>query len=269
MVLEWNLQWFAIEGESDDDPNIEDEDTVEEDDVEEDQETEEEAEEAEDPKPAAEPEKKFTQEDLDRLIDQRLARERARQEEEQRRLLERQKEETQKKQLFEERYTDRFQQLLDVGYPEDAAKKTAERDVRREIEQEIKLSQLEQQIAMSEKMALYSQQKADVLSRVPLAAKYVQEIDAVSKNGAEVDFETAAYFVLGQKAAQGELINDIKTATEQRTLRDVTKRGRKTVEGNSQPGKTEGSLTPAERELARNLGISPKAWLAQKNKRKK
>ena len=102
-----------------------------------------------------------------------------------------------------------------------------------------------------------------------MVAKYIKEIDTFAQNGmAGVDFMVAAKYVLGEKIASGELLDTVTSAVEQKTLKNIGKRQKLAVEKDSQPGaSTTPRLTPEQRRICRNLGISEKLYLANLKKK--
>jgi hypothetical protein len=106
------------------------------------------------------------------------------------------------------------------------------------------------------------------MGKNPLIAKYINEIDQFSQNGKTgVTFEVAANYILGSKVASGELINSIKTTTEQKTLKNVGQRSKIAVEKGGST-KADPALSKQEMRLAAALGVSPKAWAANKKGKK-
>jgi hypothetical protein len=107
------------------------------------------------------------------------------------------------------------------------------------------------------------------VSKNPLVAKYIKEIDAFAQNGmAGVDFMVAAKYVLGEKIASGELLDTVTSAVEQKTLKNVGKRQKIGVEKDSQPGaSTKPKLTAEQKRICRNLGISEKLYLSNLKKK--
>jgi hypothetical protein len=212
----------------------------------------------------------LTQEQLDEIIEKRLARDRRVREEQETARVEQKRQEEQLRQQLSVRFNAKVKQLTDMGFDEESAKAAAEEDVQNHL----RILRLEKELDDSKKrdanvsfMVKYNQEKNDLLSKNPLAAKYVKEIDAFSQNGTLVDFETAMNYVLGKKVSEGVLLKDIKAATEQKTLANINKRQKAKVEGGSQPGESKQvDLSPQERRLAKNLGLTPKEWAESKQK---
>jgi hypothetical protein len=224
-----------------------------------------------------------TQEDLDELIEGRLARQSKQFEKEIERIRADQQQLTQtelNKQQFAEwdKYTQQmfnqsYQSLTNAGYDDALAKAFAHESVKNEItrlqlqqEQEARRKQEERVSGM----IMYSQQKSSYISKNPLVAKYVEEIDEIAQNGEKVDFETAANYVLGKKVISGEIQDIVKAVTEQKTLKNIDSRKRIAVESAGLPGKDDSvSLTREQRKMARALGISEKEYSSHMPKRKK
>lgn len=216
----------------------------------------------------------MTQDELDRIIEQRLARDRRTRAEEEAARAEQKSREEQFNRQIQAKYDAKVKRYTDLGLDEEAAKAAAYEDV----EKDVRLAQLENKLVDREKqdakitgMIQYNQQKNEILAKIPLAAKYIKEIDAFAQNGAACGFEAAAKYIIGEKVASGELLNDIKTATEQKTLANIGKRAKAKVEGGSLPGDTskQVTLTPQERKLCRNLGLTEKEWIESKQKTSK
>ncbi|GEM_PF-2054703 len=278
----------GLDGSSDDDPNAPDDDgddeslesllgiDGEDESDEDDLEDEPDDEGGEKPGEKGEPEEKkdepgpkavvMTQEELDRIIADRLTRDRRVREEQDAQKNEQQRREAEFKQQIDARYNAKVKQLTDLGYDEDSAKAAALDDVQNHI----RIIRLENELVESKKqsgkvaaMTRYNADKNEVLSKNPIAAKYVKEIDNFSQSGTVVDFETAMNYVLGQKLASGELMKEIKATTEQKTLANINKRQKTRVEGASQSGKATGTqveLSRTEKLLAKNLGLTEKEY---------
>jgi len=259
---------LAPDNDEEDEP--EEEETPEEDTAKPDQEKKADPAEEEDAKPKV----TLTQEELDRIITERLARDRRVRAEEEAARAEQKSREDQYHRQVQARYDAKVKRFTDLGFDEEVAKAAAYE----EVEKEVRLAQLESELAERKKqdakitgMIQYNQQKNEVLAKIPLAAKYIKEIDAFAQSGAVLDFETAASYVIGQKVASGELLNDIRTAAEQKTLANIGKRAKTKVEGGSLPGDTsrQVTLSPQERKLCRNLGLTEKEWIESKQKTSK
>lgn len=217
--------------------------------------------------------KTFTQEELDTIIEKRLARERNKQETQQRQQQEEQRQQDEDTQHLQGVYQQEYDQWISLGYEEEAAKTRANREVQREqrlLKAERAVENQSRQSQVNTKIFQYSQDKSVQLAKNPLAAKYVAEIDSFSQNGAAVDFETAMKYILGEKVANGEILNDVKAATEQRTLKNVNQRQKTKVLNGSTSGDTSSrsSLSREEKLAASLLGVSPKEYAAQKSKKR-
>src|SRR5690606_8371083 len=135
------------------------------------------------------------------------------------------------------------------------------------LEKEERLAKIEQELAEERrrrefitKTIAYNQAKAKYANN-PLIKKYEKEIDAFSGNGMIADFEVAMNYILGQKVIDGEILNDIKAAVEQKTLANVAKRSKVAPEKGGQGGVSlASSLTKQEKLIAAALGISPKEY---------
>lgn len=275
--LRMNLQMFAEELAEDDDPNVEDdnledeeEDEGEEDDLsaiyEDEEDMEEEPEEEDNAgevtPPGEQQPKLFTQEEVNDIIGK--ARIKGRE---------------------IETVAEELKNLTGMDLPQIAKyvrdnqvaqlaeeKGLTEEEAREFIDNKQKVSQLESQMRMFEeqqKSFSYSQQKQGFLND-PVVKKYEKEIDQFSQNGTILDFETAMNYVLGQKLRSGELRDTIKSGAEKRAMANMQKRSKVAPETSRVSGKADTSgMTKEEKQLAANLGVSPKEWQAYKKKNKK
>ena len=231
------------------------------------EEVEEETKEEEEEPPKSET-KLFTQEDIDRIIGERLARERRIQEERAMQEAEARKQEQEMNRWWETRQQEQIKRWTDLGYEEEVAVNLAREDVAREYrlwQAEERLRQYEVQQQQGSKTTQYMTDRNEYIAKNPLAAKYIQEIDDFAQNGAVLDFQTAMRFVLGDKLIAGDLLDSIKTTTEQKTLANVSKRSKMSVEkGGSAATAGAGSLNKSELAMAKRLGISPKEYAKNK-----
>lgn len=212
--------------------------------------------------------KTFTQDDLNQILGERLFREKQKAEAEKAALLEQQRQEAELKARAENRYGQLIKRYMDTfAYDEDTAKDLAAEELRKEL----LLEKLTQEVESQKKTSAYSQHKAEVIAKNPIAGKYIKEIDAFSQNGKILDFETAMYYVLGQKMASSGLINDIRATEQQKTLAAISSKRRAAVETDSMPGDASRqiSLSKDEKRLAKNLGISPSDWAKHQKKSKR
>lgn len=231
------------------------------------EEVEEETEEEEEEPPKSE-NKLFTQEDIDRIIGERLARERRIQEERAMQEAEAKKQEQEMNRWWGNRQQEQIKRWTDLGYEEEVAVNLAREDVAREYrlwQAEERLRQYEVQQQQGSKTTQYMTDRNEYIAKNPLAAKYIQEIDDFAQNGSVLDFQTAMKFVLGDKLIAGDLLDSIKTTTEQKTLANVSKRSKMSVEkGGSAATAGAGSLNKSELAMAKRLGISPKEYAKNK-----
>ena len=231
------------------------------------EEVEEETKEEEEEPPKSET-KLFTQEDIDRIIGERLARERRIQEERAIQEADARKQEQEMNRWWGNRQQEQIKRWTDLGYEEEVAVNLAREDVAREYrlwQAEERLRQYEVQQQQGSKTTQYMTDRNEYIAKNPLAAKYIQEIDDFAQNGLVLDFQTAMKFVLGDKLIAGDLLDSIKTTTEQKTLANVSKRSKMSVEkGGSAATAGAGSLNKSEIAMAKRLGISPKDYAKNK-----
>lgn len=231
------------------------------------EEVEEETKEEEEEPPKSET-KLFTQEDIDRIIGERLARERRIQEERAIQEADARKQEQEMNRWWGNRQQEQIKRWTDLGYEEEVAVNLAREDVAKEYrlwQAEERLRQYEVQQQQRSKTTQYMTDRNEYIAKNPLAAKYIQEIDDFAQNGSVLDFQTAMKFVLGDKLIAGDLLDSIKTTTEQKTLANVSKRSKMSVEkGGSAATAGAGSLNKSELAMAKRLGISPKEYAKNK-----
>lgn len=231
------------------------------------EEVEEETKEEEEEPPKSET-KLFTQEDIDRIIGERLARERRIQEERAIQEADARKQEQEMNRWWGNRQQEQIKRWTDLGYEEEVAVNLAREDVAREYrlwQAEERLRQYEVQQQQGSKTTQYMTDRNEYIAKNPLAAKYIQEIDDFAQNGLVLDFQTAMKFVLGDKLIAGDLLDSIKTTTEQKTLANVSKRSKMSVEkGGSAATAGAGNLNKSELAMAKRLGISPKDYAKNK-----
>ncbi|MGI5927741.1 MAG: hypothetical protein ACOX8A_11290 [Thermacetogeniaceae bacterium] len=284
-IIRMDLQLFADdrlfgEGAEEDDPTVEDEVPEAEEEVEDDdtdlaallEETEEEIEEEteeETEEEEAKPDGKFyTQAEIDALISSRLKKEQEKYSSLESTL-------SAVKQLekaagmaipdiLEQVKGNRVQAYVDEGMDEELARK--------QVEQELHFDELQERVRRSEdyiqnmnRTVQYERQKNAVINKNPLYKKLEAEIDAFSGYGQILGFEDAAKYIIGEKIANGELLEDIRKGTANKLLAGSTKRGKATIEPGSQAGgKASRALSAYERHVAKALGITEKEWVKSK-----
>lgn len=115
----------------------------------------------------------------------------------------------------------------------------------------------QQQEAATRSINTYLIGKAKHLKN-PWAKKFEKEIDDFAHDGAiGVDYETALNYVVGQKILSGEI--DMQKVTEQKVIRNIEKRDRVAPVAPKGTPK-EVALTPMQKAVARNLGISEERY---------
>jgi len=271
---------FGNEDEDDEDDEKEtdeDEETEEEtdDESEEDEEDEEPEEEEKVPKykqpPKEKPSKTFTEEDVNRIVQDRLAR---------------------KEKQFQEQYrqvSDKLGQLENItgmdadkiithvqqaqvkaradewGISEEEANRILENEQKANV-MEKRVKTMEQKDQQREQMVQYDRDKQKFMSN-PMVKQYEEQIDAFSKNGAALNFEPAMKYVLGEAIYEGKI--DVNKDLEQKVMASRKKKGKTKPEvpGSGGGAETQSStLSKEEKELARNLGLSLKEYAASKKR---
>ena len=229
------------------------------------EEVEEETKEEEEEPPKSET-KLFTQEDIDRIIGERLARERRIQEERAMQEAEAKKQEQEMNRWWGNRQQEQIKRWTDLGYEEEVAVNLAREDVAREYrlwQAEERLRQYEVQQQQSSKKSVYMAERAKAITENPLIKKYIDEIDDLAQNGTALDFELAANQIKGKYHEQE--MAALAERIEQKTLANVSKRSKMSVEkGGSAATAGAGSLNKSELAMAKRLGISPKEYAKNK-----
>jgi len=238
----------------------------------------------------------MTQEQLNKLIADRLERDRRVREQEQAAVQQQQATVQQQEQqwtnyynqLLTTHFNDRYQFYANhLGLDEETAKAraaseaevNAKRDYQIEAinyqihqsqQQQIRQQQTQQQREVAiQRVSAYERDKAAAM-RNPMVARYINQIDQFSGRGTKLNFEVAKRYVLGS-VMEAELGN-ARTTEQQRTMANINSRKGIGVMGGSQPGgaATGGNtLTAAEKRMAAALGISPKDYATHKNKPKR
>lgn len=166
----------------------------------------------------------------------------------------------------------------ELGISEQEARAIVERDIeltaiKTEREQENMQKQDESAIMQQVK---YLQDKSAHMQKPKLARILKDceaEIDAFTKNGSILSFEDGMKYVLGQKLASGELMDKVQAGAEQKTLRNIERRGKAAPQNKNTGGNAaKVTLSKEERIIAANLGVSEKDYAVEKlnesNKRK-
>lgn len=205
--------------------------------------------------------KYFTQEDLDRIIQERLARDRKSK-------LVRELEEltgTQLEEIVNYARQHKIQQKAEeLGITEEEARALIEKEEKLK-EMEAQLNAYKQETEAIRRTIKYGQDKLKFINN-PLVKKYEKEIDDFAQGGLMLDFEPAMYYVLGTKVANGELLQNLQEGAEKKALANITKKNKANVEkvGNIAP--TTESVPPYLKNILNGLGISVKEYLAEKEK---
>lgn len=211
------------------------------------------------PPPIQYQERLFTQADVDRIVQERLARDRK----------------SQAVRELEQLAGMDINAILDYARQNKIAAKAEElgishEEARRILENEERVARLEEEqcIQAEHNRAImraiaYQQAKAKYIND-PLVKKYEREIDNFAQGGLVLDFEPAMNFILGEKLRSGELLKEIQAGTEKKTLANLSKRAKAAPEKGTQAGVSASGLTNVEKRIAAALGISPKEYAAQK-----
>ena len=146
-----------------------------------------------------------------------------------------------------------------------------EDEARAELQKDQKLKQLETQHMQTQvqiKQLNYDREKTKHMNS-PYIKRYEAEIDEFAfsnvGSGIVLDFETAANFILGKH--MNEILSGAKTGAEQKTLKDVAKRGKTSPVDATQSGTAETTtISPAQKRLAVMFGLDPKEIAAEQKK---
>lgn len=245
----------------DDEPTEDDAEPVEDDEVEDEEAVEDEAEEADEvdeeadepdevKKPSDQPaEKVLTEAQVNAIVAERLARDRKTKLVQEIEALEGKSLED----VLAERRKAKIETVADqYGMTEDEAKEHVEaQEERRRLKAEMEQVKVEWETI--KRQSAYQQSKAKYAND-PLAKRYEREVEAFSQQGADIDYEPALYYILGQKLAQGDLRDFLKTSVEQQTIGNIAKRAKTKVEGSGQsPRAPESRLSGVERTFANKL----------------
>lgn len=174
-------------------------------------------------------------------------------------------------QILQEQREARIQEVaLENGWDEQRATAHVNSEQRlRDLEaREIETTRLQDELV---RKTAYTQAKAEYHNHAEVdpvlkqyAKQFAPDIDAFSKEGMQVDYPVATTYVLGTKLPQ--IIKAVEAAVEQRVLKSVQTRGAVRPESGGVATPTQ-SLTPAERQMAKRLGVAEKDWLSNKTQR--
>jgi hypothetical protein len=131
-------------------------------------------------------------------------------------------------------------------------------------QEEAELSEAMKQVQYLESKTEYTRQPR--LARI-LTKEVVAQIDDFTKNGKILSFKDGAQYILGQKLVEGELLSKMQAGAEQKAKRSAaTSGGKATPKGGGGSSKSDGtgSLSRQERLIAAQLGVDPKEFAAEK-----
>ena len=131
-------------------------------------------------------------------------------------------------------------------------------------QEEAELSEAMKQVQYLESKTEYTRQPR--LARI-LTKEVVAQIDDFTKNGTILSFKDGAQYILGQKLVEGELLSKMQAGAEQKAKRSAaTSGGKATPKGGGGSSKSDGtgSLSRQERLIAAQLGVDPKEFAAEK-----
>lgn len=131
-------------------------------------------------------------------------------------------------------------------------------------EEEAELSEAMKQVKYLESKTEYTRQPR--LARI-LTKEVVDQIDDFTKNGKILSFEDGAKYILGDQVVNGKLASKMQAGAEQKAKRSAaTSGGKATPKGGGGAAKSDGigSLTRQDRFMASMLGVDPRDWAAEK-----
>lgn len=207
-------------------------------------------------------ERLFTQADVERIIEQRLGRDRkAKTVRELEAILGKPLEE-----FIDDVRRQKIEEIADrYGLSEEEARQFIEQQAQlREFQQRQK--ELEEQQKIIQAKLQYVEDKRRAMSdprRAQLIRQFEAEIDQIAEQF-NVPFDVAARYVIGDKMLSGDLTGRLEEAAKQRVLRSKDNAAAP-VSGRS-GGASGPVLTPAERALAKALGLSAQEWAEEKAK---
>lgn len=143
-------------------------------------------------------------------------------------------------------------------------------------QEEAEISAAMQQVKYSQDKLAYA--KKPKLARV-LTKDILKEIDVFTQSGKVLTFEDGMKYVLGEKLATGELLQKAQAGAEKKALKNIQQRGKAAPQsrktGAAKSENAANTLTREQRTVAASLGITSKedlkeyaAEIAQENKRK-
>ncbi len=141
----------------------------------------------------------------------------------------------------------------DYGMTEAEAKAiVADREKARQLE--ARMAEIEAEQATIKRQQAYEQQKAQYASN-PHVQRYAAEIDQFAQQFASWNYDVAVRAVLGQKALDGQLQQEVAKVTRQQTIANVSKGSVRVESARSAaaPAVDASSLTPEQREFVAGM----------------
>lgn len=209
-------------------------------------------------------------EELNRIIPQRLARDRKTQQVQELEQITGMTLEQIREQVIENAVIDTADRM---GISEDEAREIVmqkyenagyKAEKQTKAQEEAELSEAMKQVQYLESKTEYTRQPR--LARI-LTKEVVAQIDDFTKNGKILSFKDGAQYILGQKLVEGELLSKMQAGAEQKAKRSAaTSGGKATPKGGGGSSKSDGtgSLSRQERLIAAHLGVDPKEFAAEK-----
>ncbi|MDD4890906.1 MAG: hypothetical protein PHU85_13375 [Phycisphaerae bacterium] len=120
------------------------------------------------------------------------------------------------------------------------------------LETKTELHTIRYQSKQSQRQAAIAKQKADMRSE-PFFKELEADVDDLVAGDPNLDFKTAFIYLRGERVPQ--LLKQKETATEQRVISDVRKRAKTKVGSQTTSGDTTGGLSQRQIQLAKQFGI--------------
>ena len=208
-------------------------------------------------------------EEVNRIIPQRLARDRKTQQVQELEMLAGMSLEDIREQVYQNKIVDTADQM---GITEEEAKKIVDQQYENAGLKAEKTNKQQQEAEVSAAMqqVKYLQDKTDYTKKPKLARiltkDILAEIDTFTQKGNVLSFEDGLKYVLGSKLATGELIEKVQAGAVNKAKATATVRAA-TPQSKGSGNKSEGvTLNRQEKIMAASLGVSEKEFAAEKIK---
>lgn len=208
-------------------------------------------------------------EELNRIIPQRLARDRKTQQVQELEMLAGMPLEAIREQVYQNKIADTADQM---GITEEEAKKIVDQQYENAGLKAEKTNEQQQKAEVNAAMqqVKYLQDKTDYMKKPKLAMvltkDVIAEIDDFTKQGSILSFADGLRYVLGAKLESGELIQKVQAGAANKAKRAATTRAVAPQSKGSGNKSDSVALTKQEKAIAASLGISEKEYATEKIK---